>query len=569
MTIITSLPPARTRAFALAVALGTLPVLSQTAVTDIALQIPGRDLRENPPKVSALTIAPMGASGTRERGLLKVRFAEAGLPATLKFMHEGAVRILRDDGNHGDQAARDGVYSVLLDYDLGEIADFQNDLRASGQASTLQSMAAASQNEMTLSPLTASTNLDQEKTLFIRNLSVVNNAVRTHDPCLSTNKADSAKKWTFGYIMTQIANQPVTKKSPSQVMMSLLRKWENDQVVNTFTIPARPAIRQVVIDPWLRASNNTRGMLAMNKAPFRLLGIVNRVDLRKNLFFGEGLAGEMRFVWGVLDLENRAADGTCLENSSFTFIMEFAVDKTTQAQVKAWGQKWVRLNTLTLNSAAYRDSLQKITESVVRAGVGAPFNRANGSALIRIRTNEIALSSPWELREFVLAKAPRADSGLFFQTNVKQTPANIHNGTTLFRDFVNNNEAAILADRHNMPTVFQNRRFLGGSSFNNIDFWSAPGIRNNRARHLASLNTCNGCHGAETNTFSFLQVFPRPRNQVSNLAEFMTGVDVTDPVDGVTVRHFNDLDRRAIDLNSLVTSPTLSALSFQPMGRTH
>ncbi|MGH7829830.1 MAG: hypothetical protein ACREP8_06590, partial [Candidatus Binatia bacterium] len=412
----------------------------------------------------------------------------------------------------GDDAAQDGVYSALLDFELGE-------------------------DRLVVSPLSVSTDLNPGKTLFIRDASVVNNPSRTSDPCISSSPTDAKKKWTFGYLMTQIANQTKTGRTPSDLAMSLLKQWETQRIINDDVVPARPLIRDLVINPWLNASGNT-GKLAMHKAPFRLLAIVNRVDLRQNLFFGEGLAGELRFVWGVLDLNSKAADGSCDEFGSFTLIMEYAVDKKTPAEVKAYGKKWTDLNSMTLNSAAYRESLQVITESVVKAGAGAAKARANGSALIRIRTNEIQLAGPWELREFNIRKPhpTLTDVGLFFETDVKQTPANEHNGSALFAKYVNDKEAEILAGKHNVPRRFDSVRFRGGASENGIDFWDAPGIGNNEARHLVSVNTCNGCHGAETQT-GFLHVFPRVRSQRAELSGFLTGIDVPDPVNSATVRH--------------------------------
>ncbi|MFH0351692.1 MAG: hypothetical protein ACHBMF_07175 [Chromatiales bacterium] len=541
-------------------------VLSET----VATQIPGRDLRVNPPAIASLTITPLGGVGALEKGLLKVRFKESGLPSSLRILHKGSLKTLRDDGT-GDDAAQDGVYSARLDFKLEEMLEHHTNLRESGQAQSLPSIAAAAQD---VSPLSVSTDLDPDKTLFIRDASVVNDPSRTSDPCMSRSSADAKKKWTFGYLMTQIANQRKTGRTPSDLAMSLLKQWETQRIINDDVVPARALIRDLVINPWLKASGNT-GKLTMHKAPFRLLGIVNRVDLRQNLFFGEGLAGELRFVWGVLDLnpKNKAADGSCNEFGSFTLIMEYAVDKKTPAAVKAYGKKWTDLNPMTLDSAAYRDSLQVITESVVRAGAGAAKRRANGSALIRIRTNEITLGLPlglpWELREFNLRRNPtRTDVGLFFETDVKQTPANEHNGLDLFAKFVNDKEAEILAGKHNVPHLFDGVRFRGGASENNIDSWNAPGIVNNEARHLVSVNTCNGCHGAETQTF-FLHVVPRPRSQPAGLSGFLTGIDVPDPVNSAPVRHMHDLDRRAVDLHSLVSSPVLSQLGFQPTSRTH
>ena len=67
---------------------------------------------------------------------------------------------------------------------------------------------------------------------------------------------------------------------------------------------------------------------------------------------------------------------------------------------------------------------------------------------------------------------------------------------------------------------------------------------------LFSLNTCNGCHGAETDT-SFLHVFPRSLGQEASLSGFLTGITVDDPIDG-TVRTFDDLGRRNADLAGLL-----------------
>ncbi len=86
--------------------------------------------------------------------------------------------------------------------------------------------------------------------------------------------------------------------------------------------------------------------------------------------------------------------------------------------------------------------------------------------------------------------------------------------------------------------------------FNNIDFWNAPGINNPEARHKFSLNTCNGCHGAETQTI-FLQISPRAQGQVSQLSAFLTGETVSDPVNGQQ-RRLSELFRRRQLLEGVV-----------------
>ncbi|MGH9891005.1 MAG: hypothetical protein ACREA0_03280, partial [bacterium] len=98
------------------VAFTLLPVpQAQSAVLSdtVATQIPGRDLRVNPPAIASLTITPLGGVGALEQGLLEVRFKESGLPSSLQILHKGSLKTLRDDGT-GDDAAQDGVYSALL-----------------------------------------------------------------------------------------------------------------------------------------------------------------------------------------------------------------------------------------------------------------------------------------------------------------------------------------------------------------------------------------------------------------------------------------------------------------------
>ncbi|HKO91381.1 MAG TPA: LamG domain-containing protein, partial [Polyangiaceae bacterium] len=90
--------------------------------------------------------------------------------------------------------------------------------------------------------------------------------------------------------------------------------------------------------------------------------------------------------------------------------------------------------------------------------------------------------------------------------------------------------------------------------FNDLIQWSAPGIEDSEARFHASLNTCNGCHGPETNS-GFLQISPRfPGSGEAILAPFITGTVVFDPFTGEP-RTLNDLARRREDLTQLVCPP--------------
>jgi hypothetical protein len=364
--------------------------------------------------------------------------------------------------------------------------------------------------------------------LLIRKLEVVEDPIRTVANPASTDPRSGA--WTFGRLLQNAAPSP---EQATEFVERVFQSWQTDQTVNSFTIPARPTISSV-LSGWPRRGD---GRIDIHRAPVRLLAIANRFDLRD---LDRGHAGEGRFVFGVL--------GEFGQPLEFTIILEYQLPASTEAQALEWAQAWHALSTHSLPSEQYNTALQALTERFT-ARNAAP-SRPNGSALLRLRSNEIALSFVWELREFTLG----AD-GFLQPATVKLTPDGRFNFSDELAQFINANEATILAERHDVPESFNGAPFLGGAIFNNIDFWSASNITNPEARHKFSLNTCNGCHGFETGT-GFLHVGPRGPGQESFLSGFMTGVDVFDPVNG-TQRRLADLARRNADLKAIVcaTSP--------------
>jgi hypothetical protein len=361
--------------------------------------------------------------------------------------------------------------------------------------------------------------INTERELLVRALPVVEDTNRT--TWNGNAAAPVSGAWHFGKLMTHMAgDQP-----PAVFVENWISTWQTTQTVNGQNAPARAAIDQI-IDAWPRLGD---GSLNLRQPPMRLLAIVNRMDLRSDTRAGEG-----RFVFGVLDSGGNP--------TQFTVILEYNLPLEVMS-ADEWADAWHALGALAPSSSAYRTALQEITDSF--AGPDVLPTRPNGSAISQVRTNEIHLSSPWELREFGLSAA-----GDLRMRTVALTPRNGLNGNTRLADFINANTDAILAGTHTVPLVFGGVRFRGARVTNDIDFWSAPGIEDPEARHLFSLNTCNGCHGAETNT-AFLHVNPRSVGQVASLSGFMTGTTVIDPVDG-TPRAFNDLARRADDLETLL-----------------
>ena len=122
-------------------------------------------------------------------------------------------------------------------------------------------------------------------------------------------------------------------------------------------------------------------------------------------------------------------------------------------------------------------------------------------------------------------------------------------GSALVAAFINEHEDAILRGEYLVPLRFEGQPFLGGSSFNELEVWNAPGIQNPEARHAFALNACNGCHSAETLT-GFLHIGPRDVGASAPLSRFLLGMAIPDPVTG-EVRVLNDLQRRKEDLEHL------------------
>ena len=361
--------------------------------------------------------------------------------------------------------------------------------------------------------------------LTIRHVSVVDDPVRTSMDGDGSDPRTGA--WSFGRFMERLSPTP---QAAPKVTEEMFASFITAQDVNGFEIEARPAMDEVVLQPWPRTS---AGELDLARAPLRLLAIVHRLDLKD---LNAGKAGEGRIVYGVLD-----AFGNSME---FTVILEYALPADTEEEFRAWANTVHALQELPFPSEEYNTALQAITDRFSAHGAlpGAP----NDSALIDIRTNEIALSFQWQLREFRLSPA----DGFLAPSVLFQTPDFSFNFTDTLGRFINENEDIILTERHEVPLQFEGIPFQTGGIFNNIDFWSAPGINNPEARHKFSLNTCNGCHGQETNTF-FLHINPRQVGEQSLLSDFQLGTTVFDPETGEP-RQLSELSRRRKLLESVV-----------------
>jgi hypothetical protein len=369
--------------------------------------------------------------------------------------------------------------------------------------------------------------------------------------------------WTFGYLMQEMANQPATGIDPAMFTRIWLKNWENNLVINGWGVAARQRVKDIVITPWELASGGPGAPLNLKLAPFKLLAIVNRIDLRGNGGYTTNNAGEARFVFGVIDRRK----GNCLV-SEMTVILEYGIDKPDCDGVISWAKDWFSLSFLPLGSPAYNAALEALTQQFAKAGA-APA-KVNGSALNQVRTNEFLppQTGPWELREFRLTMTkedPFPATGQLIETTVKQTPDPVLNNTNTLADYINGNCGPILSDSHIVPLSFPRSLldpplpnppgFLGGNAPVPPGFWNAPGLACDPsppgdARFKFSNATCSGCHLAETGT-RFYHIVPTPFGTPAGLSPFLSGpITINDPVNGFA-RTFDEILRRATILDQI------------------
>jgi hypothetical protein len=354
--------------------------------------------------------------------------------------------------------------------------------------------------------------------LFIRDPSVVDDPIRT----------SAGGAWTFRKLIEEAS--PEKSRAPA-ITRAFLETWLHEQRINSFSVAARPSMQTLVLGPWPKADD---GALDLSRAKLRLLAIVGRIDLRDPR---EARAGELRFVFGLL--------GPAGHPMPFTMIFEYGIPAASPEDARKWAQRFHRLGALRFPSEEYNASLQAITDAVIKAG-SAP-GRTNGSALLAVRTNENALAPLWELREFRLS----AHTGGLEPTSISGTPNAEHLDRPILADFINRNEASILAGEHEVPEVFRDHNFRAGASLNMAAAWRAPGIASPEARRQFSLHTCDGCHGANETGTEFVHVANREVGAASHLSGFLMGIALEDPVTG-QLHTYNELGRRKLDLERLV-----------------
>ena len=414
------------------------------------------------------------------------------------------------------------------------------------------------------------------KTLMITDTGVVQDPGRTFSPCTPAGAiapfGNPNGVWSFKTLMSNMGNG-----TPPQVFINdWLNQWRNgaaagtvkhsDGITVSFPVPSRLALQGVISSLQGAAWNPAvPATLDLNKLPFRLLAIVNRLDLAQAGFYGPSGGAELRFVFGLVEKQG----AVCVPAAQqMTVILEYKVPESTCLGLKNLANLWIALDALVPGSAPYNAVLQTLTDDVTP--INANPAKLNGSAIGQVRTNELKLGLPWELREFTLQPSPAL--GLLRHETVKNTPDATHNNTALLNSWINS------VGGSNPPSLAVPRQFgavdfigsanrYGPGAFPANPPWDGAPANNPTKRFNVSQNTCGGCHLNETGT-NFTMIHANgPLNAPAGLADFLTGVAMpkNDAKYGAALLHsFNDLQRRGQRLDQVAVNACLT-LPILPM----
>src|SRR5262245_38575285 len=285
-------------------------------------------LMRSPPEPLEVSIELLSVPVEEGNARLRVRFKEKLDRKALVIEGGAGPALLRDDG--------DGLFSAIVHFDAKAYeAELERRARAAGRVKEVPVF--RNRQLVGSEPVRAEVVrfkageavliknfrgfpwlVDPVRELLITDVSVVEDPARTYNPC--TGAGTPMGPWTFGKLMTEMANQPATGIDPSDFTLHWLQQWSTDRVINGFTVTNRATgLNNVIINPWPKLAN---GKLDLSKAPFRLLAIVNRIDLRGSTAYGSGNAGEARMVFGLITCNPVPPQK---EAEPFTVIFEYGI----------------------------------------------------------------------------------------------------------------------------------------------------------------------------------------------------------------------------------------------------
>ncbi len=565
----------------------------------------------DPPVVQQITLKKLPSADPRGNNVvLMSQFSERekaqkNMGTQLKFKLNQQDNLLIDDGKNGDDKANDGVFSRPMKASDNELLDFirknnemiqrKNGIETVFDGRTVTTRRLTPVNldafqagrpvvlDIAFASVITAANLPaiRDKSLMIRDVSVVEDVTRTYDPCRLPNKGNPNGVWSFKTLIKNMANQPVSGVSDIQ----FLKDWVETFLFSAQNLPSsgdaainRATSKSRLIKAWIKNSglpvpavvpaNWTALPLKVEEFPVRLLAIVNRLDLRGNSGYGFSNAGEGRFVFCFVDSNAGCSTGNN-GPGTMTFIFEYGIPLTNCQAVKDYAKKWWDLRGMAFGGA-FNVALQGITN--VFTAANAKPSKPNGSALNHLRTNDF-IQGPWTIRDFEITAASHKLKVIHPN---KESMASSNNGNASLVAFVNSLPFAV----NSSPTytIPANLMAIHAPMPSPAHHWrgNAANVMVPVNRRGFSLETCSGCHTRETSNI-FTHVKPRNVGVAAALSGFMTGLGAdanaadndADPLGSFFVSDpgptplannaFNEALRRAKSLEELVfNTPCLS-----------
>lgn len=260
--------------------------------------------------------------------------------------------------------------------------------------------------------------------------------------------------WSFGYLM----EEAFTEEKAGETVAKWLTGWaEGDKKAGA---PPRPGVTELIRQWRFKDGHKAAdGEWQPNfeNAPFRLLAIVNRMDLslpmtglrdengkiesvitgssapyysNNGSLFADSTAGEGRFVFGVIDNDGEVKDG------GTTLIFEYGLNgNSSQDEVLNWAMDWHALGKHEKFDGKYLAALSGVTHRFTKRNPAKEAKAAlprirrtiSDTQLLRIRTNDGSFGAVREFREFVitsngLAAGPLAGTpkAVFFEKGTRE-----------------------------------------------------------------------------------------------------------------------------------------------------
>ena len=431
----------------------------------------------------------------------------------------------------------------------------------------------------------------------------------TSPAVVDSDLASYPGSWSFGGLIEELAG----KEQASDCVRAWLNTWMEPQTANQQVVLPRRQIEEKVIRPWQERDGFKPGQAdqwkpKLENAPFRLLAIVNRIDLcapnvagsaegilqdwkrrgRENDFlrlfnqstgnsfvaplgtpgrfaggygggdFVRGNFGEGRLVFGAV-----ASDGAPLLGN-WTIIFEYKLVELPDPQVgdrkpvgpAQWANEWHTLGSIEPGEPEFANRLEQITRKFTHRA------ESRKPVLGQLRTSEGAFGTGREFRQYSL------EGSSLRLAPLTQTPAPAFLKARsveqrLLGQFLHDQNEFILAGLHNLPASLPGRResvpLIAASATTPPEepgfHWDAGRSVSREARRIFSLNTCTGCHAGETGCPDGLHIHTRSRGEESLTSDFLrigAPLRVNDPAVRGSKIEFREMEDRAAIMAALI-----------------